>query len=508
MVMPISHKIQCVGYKLHLQRNMGDSSPCVMMQPFCYASGFSHEDSKSTSNYALGQSVSFGRFMSESLEWDKWSSFSNNRYVEEAERFSRPGSVAEKKAFFEAHYKKLAAQKAAALLEQANSASQTEQEQETEVDNSNNHDSEITSPKSKLVFNEENAKVLHPESDATRYNSNSNSNSNSVLVALQNQLEDVDTHKDPSENVRGKSPLDTPKLKEGSNHDHEVLLSVGKKKASVSSFKFWKGIGTSKFISTPVKSITPIISNGENIAIPVSNEPASSSVDKKRLIAKSSHMSLNFTLVKEINRLSASVMRKFESTRVGAGSSKDSKDSSSPLRTPNKASKKELPKHSSYIPLTEENRDKMKSPIISSPFRLRTEERAAIRKKKLEKQIDASGAQKAQLHIKLKEKAQIKIKKLRRSFCFSAGPLPDFYKEREESKRGNKEDPLTPPESPKLGITPSPIVVEGKISSFPKRFFHEKNGIGSLAQPLTSNSTVILTHENTSLNIQIGNQPE
>lgn len=70
------------------------------------------------------------------------------------------------------------------------------------------------------------------------------------------------------------------------------------------------------------------------------------------------------------------------------------------------------------------------------------------------------------------------------------------------------QDPLTPPESPKLGITPSPIVVEGKISSFPKRFFHEKNGIGSLAQPLTSNSTVILTHENTSPNIQIGNQPE
>lgn len=141
-------------------------------------------------------------------------------------------------------------------------------------------------------------------------------------------------------------------MQEGSNHDHEVLLSVGKKKASVSSFKFWKGIGTSKFISTPVKSITPIISNGENIAIPVSNEPASSSVDKKRLTAKSSHISLNFTLVKEINRLSASVMRKFESTRVGAGSSKDSKDSSSPLRTPNKVFQPRCFAYSSIYPLT------------------------------------------------------------------------------------------------------------------------------------------------------------
>lgn len=61
--------------------------------------------------------------MSESLAWEKWSTFSHNRYVEEAERFSRPGSVAQKKAYFEAHYKNLAARKAAAaLLEQANAA--------------------------------------------------------------------------------------------------------------------------------------------------------------------------------------------------------------------------------------------------------------------------------------------------------------------------------------------------------------------------------------------------
>lgn len=72
--------------------------------------------------HALGQSISFGRFTSESLAWEKWSTFSHNRYVEEAERHSQPGSVAQKKAFFEAHYKKLAARKAAALLEQANAA--------------------------------------------------------------------------------------------------------------------------------------------------------------------------------------------------------------------------------------------------------------------------------------------------------------------------------------------------------------------------------------------------
>ncbi|KAM0885778.1 hypothetical protein ACQ4PT_030112 [Festuca glaucescens] len=53
---------------------------------------------------ALGESVSFGRFLSEPLDWGKWSAFEHNRYLEEAAGQSRPGSVAQKKAFFEERY--------------------------------------------------------------------------------------------------------------------------------------------------------------------------------------------------------------------------------------------------------------------------------------------------------------------------------------------------------------------------------------------------------------------
>ncbi|KAH0936455.1 hypothetical protein HID58_013572 [Brassica napus] len=89
---------------------MGESA--CLMQPFSYAAP------QGDSLGALGQSVSFGRFMSEKLDWKKWSSFpTQNRYVAEAERYSRPGSVAQKKAFFEAHYKKLAAARKAAAEE-------------------------------------------------------------------------------------------------------------------------------------------------------------------------------------------------------------------------------------------------------------------------------------------------------------------------------------------------------------------------------------------------------
>ncbi|CAK9137368.1 unnamed protein product [Ilex paraguariensis] len=58
----------------------------------------------------------------ETLAWEKWSSFTQNRYMEEVEKYSKPGSVAEKKAYFEAHYKRKAAKKAAVLLEQDHAA--------------------------------------------------------------------------------------------------------------------------------------------------------------------------------------------------------------------------------------------------------------------------------------------------------------------------------------------------------------------------------------------------
>ncbi|KAF8021293.1 hypothetical protein BT93_G1658 [Corymbia citriodora subsp. variegata] len=51
-------------------------------------------------------SISFGRFEKEPLAWERRSSFSHNRYLEEVEKFSRPGSVNEKKALLEAHFKK------------------------------------------------------------------------------------------------------------------------------------------------------------------------------------------------------------------------------------------------------------------------------------------------------------------------------------------------------------------------------------------------------------------
>ncbi|KAG2308010.1 hypothetical protein Bca4012_083036 [Brassica carinata] len=91
---------------------MGESA--VLFHSYSFAAPLSrHEPHEDNTIHTLSQSVSFGRFTTENLEWGKWSSFSHKKYVDEAEKYSQPGSVAQKKAFFDAHYKRIAEAKKA-----------------------------------------------------------------------------------------------------------------------------------------------------------------------------------------------------------------------------------------------------------------------------------------------------------------------------------------------------------------------------------------------------------
>ncbi|CAF2110136.1 unnamed protein product [Brassica oleracea var. botrytis] len=74
--------------------------------------GLMEDKPVASSNPSLQVSVSFGRFENDILLWEKFSAFSPNKYLEEVGNFATPGSVAQKKAYFEAHYKKIAEKKA------------------------------------------------------------------------------------------------------------------------------------------------------------------------------------------------------------------------------------------------------------------------------------------------------------------------------------------------------------------------------------------------------------
>lgn len=101
---------------------------------------------------ALTTSVSFGRFLTEPLDWERWSSFSHNRILEDVKKHSRPGAVAEKKAFFEAHYKRTASLKAASSTEKENKAPATISDNIRE--NESNED--VCSPISGVILSKSN----------------------------------------------------------------------------------------------------------------------------------------------------------------------------------------------------------------------------------------------------------------------------------------------------------------------------------------------------------------
>lgn len=170
---------------------------------------------------ALGESISFGRFMSESLSWEKWSTFSQNKYVEEAERYARPGSVAQKKAFFEAHYKRIAAQKAAAaLVEQENNnnndAAKSSSEPESET--------MVLSSSEEAVVEPEVKKTEQPESDVStvKYDCEKVSQvkkSDEQTAAAGGEVVESDVPADPLQDtasvseVSGTSQMEKPLLK-------------------------------------------------------------------------------------------------------------------------------------------------------------------------------------------------------------------------------------------------------------------------------------------------------
>ncbi|ONI19795.1 hypothetical protein PRUPE_3G298700 [Prunus persica] len=549
---------------------MGEST--CLMQPFSYVSGIPNEAHEGNPIHALGHSISFGRFTSESLAWERWSTFSHNRYVEEAERYSRPGSVAQKKAFFEAHYKKVAAQKAAALLEQANAnaAAAAVASDNAPEPKSESQDLKTVVPTSEVVVNEQVEKeeekvVEEPTKKEEAFTGNTNGyNSDTAMDKLASsrvQVADIPATHEPQvlvensaepelssqmhkavndKEVNGMELSGTPQsekpLLKSYSSNQEASTPIKRKKtrlftSSKSSLAYHKA---PKVPSSPAKPIVSSCSRKDDILTPLRKKPATELEDKKRSTPKSLHKSVSFTPIRELSRLTSTVIRKIENSRVGASSSKTSKDCMTPLRTPTTVSKNEVHKRCTKTPCSEKRRaktpldpsasgtktplsrwrslrteNKARSPFSSAPFNLRTEERAASRKKKLEEKFNANEAQKVQ------EKEGIEIGKFRQTLCFKARPLPDFYKERKAQKSEIDKVPVAHPLPQKLGKkstpTPTPSVVEASTSLSPRGAPIKSSGTKNVQGKNKRTPTCSLisrslktTRENTSPNIQLG----
>ncbi|KAL5760054.1 hypothetical protein ACOSQ2_018892 [Xanthoceras sorbifolium] len=549
---------------------MGESA--TLLRSFSHPSVASREAKEGDPIRALTESISFGRFMSESLAWEKWSTFSHNRYLEEVERFSKPGSVAEKKAYFEAQYKRKAAMKAAELAEEANASSNVVPELKTtsDIHNDSPMDANSAYANTHVVNDEQKQEYMHNNSDNDVPNNMESANTSSHVVIDEQWEKNIpDTEVAHSANagachsINVKEDLGTANMERGEAlmeyaddtesdhskqlqradvHDKIVATTVektpnkeavdqensapsSKKRQANSSSKSSTHSGASRLRLYPAKqapSLPP--RNVNNVAID-SKKCVGDMNEKRRKIPKTLHMSVDFSSrASETSKASQKILR----------------DSSTSIQTPTKAAVKGVSKHLSKIFRSEDKRNKAlftmsvsggitengklhspmeshsksssangtktQTPNKSSPFSLRSAERADKRKEfiqKLEEKNNSKEAEKAQLKKKAehdtkkllqstvlktkqndylyqgspspsnhtkKEKAEHEIEKLRQSSGFKVKPNEDLHHGGSPSLSNRMKKILgTQPSSPKLGGKPTPTTVQDTSSRPPRR---------------------------------------
>ncbi|XP_002515015.2 protein WVD2-like 7 isoform X2 [Ricinus communis] len=495
--------------------------PTCLMRSFSHPSNASREAKEGDPLRALTESISFGRFMSESLAWEKWSTFSHNRYLEEVEQFSKPGSVAQKKAYFEAHYKKRAAMKAAASLEQANNVVSTIPEVETasnlaEVDaadktqNDSPMDSisaEATNTAALDKQQEKDSLKLPHSADANSFYTDDGKDSSQIAI-----VESAEVAIQETVELENLTQVENSKQLDNANDFDKIVASAEEKMSNKNaaeqknsalpsnkrqmnlSSKLSNQGRASKLPKSSTKQPSSAQLKGATNVHPNSKKSLGDMIDRKRLAPKSVHMSINLAprsgetskssarMSKEssttpknprasvfgISKLLSSINRSSEEKRTRSFLNK-SVSGGTIAGGILQALSGDRTKSSSS------NGSKERSSIISSPFSFRSEERAAKRKEffqKLEEKNSAKEVEKTRVQVKSKV-------------------------------------PLTRPRSPKLGRKPSSNVVQETSFPLPRQpsahAASSKRIVSKGNQSITRSVTLLpkkKAHENASPNIQ------
>ncbi|GKA25466.1 WVD2-like protein 7 [Tanacetum coccineum] len=397
--------------------------------------------------------------LTEPLKLGRWSSFfSTTDTLEDVQKYSRPGVVAEKKAFFEAHYKNFALKKTAKLHEKENQAPP-------------NYSPQINGIASKVD--------VHAPSTISPVNSDD-------IISSTIQVCDFEN------NVPSTSQVEKVKMSTGNVdfEDHQFQVKVSNRSSLVDKIKK-RHIKDAASDPSPRKApLTPTVHP---------KKAAGVVTDKKRSVLQSLHMSMNFpaarnkdvaskTTSKPNDRLTQQALTRVSVSGLKENSQVLPRPEHARSKTPSErlvnGSRTVTPKsHSTnHSDTSSPCTKKPRSPTVPSSFSFRSDERAAKRKeaspeldffKKIEEKGNTNDTKKIQFQPKLKEKARSDNKRLRWSTAVEVKPTT-----RETKAPINSMQKVTPtkPCSPKLGRKPAPRPVEDtqsppwRSSSKPKNF--------------------------------------
>ncbi|KAF8040717.1 hypothetical protein BT93_B2828 [Corymbia citriodora subsp. variegata] len=515
---------------------MGESA--CLRRSFSHPSSASREAPLGDPMRALTESVSFGRFMSDSLAWEKWSTFSHNHYLEEVEKFSKPGSVAQKRAYFEAHYKKKAATQATSQIEEVGEPNfDVPQQEDIHARGDESTEESGLAKADPLDAHDENRKKDSVEamlvSSGDRNQSNPISERSEVEIAEvagpeNGKAELAEKHLSPSED---RSHFDNPEFtanfmtSQNNNApdkapvDQQSLTSCEKKQA-LSPSKSATRSRASRLPLPHAKAMTSMQPRGPrhvNNTVPNSqNQTVRSSVKENRISSKSLHMSINFaSLSGSSAKLSSPQFLQVRKNEECTASPKIKKDDSVAQKAQTQASLRKSV-CSAIIPASQDrsskrssiNGGKARSTTVCSPFSFRSEERAAKRKEKQEEKnkVTKAEVQPLQTH---KGKAQPNIRKRQHGFGLNAS-------KNDESCQGSRSPctqskcSLPRPQLSKLESRPTPDKCQNTRSRPSQRIkinAESSNHVNhKISQSITNHQTFLPqknVQENASPNIQV-----
>ncbi|XP_051116381.1 protein WVD2-like 7 [Andrographis paniculata] len=455
---------------LLLEGAMEESSLCLL-RSLSQPSPTSSEEKKANHLHrALTTSVSFGRFMSESLDWVKWSAFTQNRYMEEVERYSRPGSVAEKKAYFEAHFKR---RRAAALHEQQNAASNDAAGNLPEANEENRvEDSSAYSAVDLVVVAENsNEEEIHSSCQEVLVSQNDASAERAVHDfqpgGAEKSIESPVRVANHLENDRCFGDDDAPNLEDTACHKDDLILGnseLSKEKEPEVSSMVLKIDSVPKCVPSPtVKCIILPVQLKNSEKTPDSKYIATDAGSKRRSYTTSLHMSINLgsclgdTQKPTIQGRPKNNATSLSTSRAPARRFKDSRrtqtsttepanggvfkhhiggtcqhqqeknrtttsiihGNSSSLSRSRTLDGKVLPSSSSTTKCSSKSSSSSSATVglkarlpttVACPFTFKSDERAAKRKEKMEQQSKSTEIEKPKLHAKPQAKARDSFK--------------------------------------------------------------------------------------------------
>ncbi|XP_010427908.1 PREDICTED: protein WVD2-like 7 [Camelina sativa] len=397
-------------------------------------------------------SISFGRFEKEGLSWEKRSSFSHNRYLEEVDKCSKPGSVTEMKAHFEAHFKKKGIRFPASLESQTWGVHQTGGEPDDEAVyatesfedyRSDGSFSENTSQSNSVCnYSHEQEKCGQGKSQCVEYDEESvHCVSYDEILVNSDEVVELDEEEGGADNRTLAVPVECKDL---------GILEMPKE-IEIQDSASVEEMGSRLDEHVPKKPSDATETPSSSSSSSASRLKSRESVKVKPISPHDVRVTKAFTKRHDVTPKANSMKTKGSSlssnskTNVDAKSQKESRTRKTIESQPKTSKKTETRTPIATNRLkTSTNSSKLQMSTGSTSFRFKCSERAEKRKEfymKVEEKIHAKKTETNQVQAKTQQKAEAEMKQFRKSLNFKATPMPSFYNTSTRPGSHNKREP-------------------------------------------------------------------